>query len=183
MNEALFYYLNNLAGKSIFLDKTVIFFGTYLAYILAIATIFIFIKNRNLKFLLLVSLSVFLSRVVFAETIRFFYKVSRPFVNNPNVHQLIFHETSSSFPSGHATAFFALATAVYLFSYFDDLLEEDRKTYKKWGIVFFISSILMGIARIIAGVHWPLDILAGAIIGIFSAFFICKIFKIIYNKS
>jgi undecaprenyl-diphosphatase len=55
--------------------------------------------------------------------------------------------------------------------------------HKKWGIVFFAGAILMGLARIIAGIHWPVDILVGALIGILSAWFVCKTFKILYNKE
>ena len=41
---------------------------------------------------------------------------------------------------------------------------------KKWGIVFFVAAILMALARIVAGVHYPLDILGGAAVGILSAY-------------
>jgi undecaprenyl-diphosphatase len=69
-----------------------------------------------------------------------------------------------SFPSGHAAIFFAIATAVYLYN-------------KKLGIWFFVVAILMGMARIFVGVHWPSDILGGAVIGIISGIIVGKIFK------
>jgi len=43
---------------------------------------------------------------------------------------------------------------------------------RKWGTWFFIWALINGIARIYVGVHWPLDILGGALIGILSAIFI-----------
>jgi undecaprenyl-diphosphatase len=43
---------------------------------------------------------------------------------------------------------------------------------RKWGIVYLILVALMGVARIYVGVHWPLDILGGAAIGILSAMII-----------
>jgi undecaprenyl-diphosphatase len=49
--------------------------------------------------------------------------------------------------------------------------------HKKWSFLFFVGAVLIGIARVIAGIHWPIDILGGAIIGILSAhgvLFICK---------
>ena len=116
------------------------------------------------------AVSVFISRFIITEIIRYFYFVPRPFVNNPIVHQLIFHETSGSFPSGHAAIFFVLATVIFFF-------------HKKWSILFFVGAILMGIARVMAGIHWPIDILGGAIIGILSAWLICKISQKIYNKT
>ncbi|MBU6414904.1 phosphatase PAP2 family protein, partial [Patescibacteria group bacterium] len=37
---------------------------------------------------------------------------------------------------------------------------------KKWGIWFFAAAILMDVSRIVAGVHFPSDILGGAMLGI-----------------
>lgn len=165
MNQLIFQYLNNLAGKSVCFDTVVIFIAQYLGYWL-VAGLFVFLilgkdKRKEIKMLIFSVLSIFLSRIVITEIIRFFYYVPRPFINNV-VHQLIFNETSGSFPSGHATFFFALAMAIFFF-------------HKKWSILFFAGAILIGIARIIAGVHWPIDILVGAIIGILSAVFIYRI--------
>jgi len=84
-----------------------------------------------------------------------------------NVRQLIFHESSGSFPSGHAAFSFAVAMGVYYY-------------YPKTSILFFLASIAMGLGRVSAGVHWPSDILGGAVVGIFSAWlidFIIKKFK------
>ena len=50
-----------------------------------------------------------------------------------------------------------MATAVYLYN-------------KKWGIGFFIATILITMSRVIAGVHYPSDILDGAAIGILVAY-------------
>lgn len=167
MNQEIFNYLNSLAGKSLCFDTAVIFIGQYLAYWLVVG-LFVFLifgkdKKKEFKMLILAAFSIFLSRIVITEIIRYFYFVSRPFVNN-NVYQLIFNETSGSFPSGHATFFFALAMAVFFF-------------HKKWSILFFAGAILIGVARIIAGVHWPIDILGGTIIGILSAWIVNKISK------
>jgi len=161
MNQQIFYYLNSFAGRSVWFDDLIIFFGTHLAYILVAVFLLIVVKNKNWKMFFVSVISVFLSRAVITEIIRFFYYVPRPFINNV-VHQLIFHETSGSFPSGHATFFFALAMAIFFF-------------HKKWSILFFAGVTLIGVARIIAGVHWPIDILVGAIIGILSAVFIYRI--------
>mgnify|MGYP001558745976 FL=1 len=72
------------------------------------------------------------------------------------MHQLL-TESSWSFPSGHATFFFALATAVYFYN-------------KKWGIGFFIATIFITVSRVIAGIHYPSDIIGGAFIGILVAY-------------
>src|SRR3989338_6972595 len=104
-----------------------------------------------MQIFLVTVISAFVARFGITEIIRFFYHRPRPFLALP-VHQLL-TENAWSFPSGHATFFFAIATAIYLYN-------------KKWGTFFFIASILMTVSRVIAGIHYPSDIIGGAFIGI-----------------
>ena len=174
MNQSLFYYLNNLAGKSVCFDSIVIFCAEYLPYILIAGFLLILIFSKKtlrekIKFFIFAAISIFLSRVVITEIIRYFYFHPRPFVNNA-VHQLIFHETTGSFPSGHTAFFFALATAVTL----GHLVSKRTLSVP---IIFFAGAVLIGVARVIAGIHWPFDILSGAVIGIISSVLVAKFFK------
>ena len=105
-----------------------------------------------------------MARFGVAEIIRLFYKNPRPFLNH-NVHQLIL-VNGYSFPSGHSAFFFAMATAIYFFN-------------KKWGIGFFAASIIIGLSRVIAGVHYPSDIFGGMVIGIIVA---CLVFYFTNRK-
>lgn len=57
-----------------------------------------------------------------------------------------------SFPSGHATFLFALAWSMYSFD-------------KKAGSIIFASAVIVGVARVLAGVHYWYDILAGFLVG------------------
>jgi undecaprenyl-diphosphatase len=162
---AIFYFLNNLAGVSPLTDAIILFFAEYLAYILIVIffslLIYLFYKKFNYISLMVNS---FLSTAIsmgLLSIIHLLYHRARPFLTY-QVHHLNWWpltETGYSFPSKHVTFFFALATAVYLYN-------------KKWGIWFFIASILMGVARVAAGVHYPSDILGGMIIGIFVAYVI-----------
>ena len=101
-------------------------------------------------------ISAIVARFVFVEAIRFFYYNPRPFLVLENVNQLINHETTGSMPSGHASFYFALATGVCLYN-------------KKAGYIYLILAGLMGFARIFSGVHWPLDIIVEAVLGIGTA--------------
>lgn len=85
------------------------------------------------------------------ELIRAVYGRVRPF--EALGLKTLFTETSASFPSGHATFFFALATAVYLYN-------------RRWGWWFFAAALLISLARVAAGVHYPSDIFGGALVGI-----------------
>jgi len=168
MNHLIFSYLNNLAGKSVCFDSIVVFCAEYLPYILVLGFILLLVfskkdKISKLKFLVFSAVSVFTARIVITEIIRYFYYIPRPFVNS-NIVPLISHEATGSFPSGHAAFFFALAMSVYFH-------------HKRWSILFFAGALLIGLARVIAGIHWPLDILAGAVIGVISSVLVAKFFK------
>ena len=41
---------------------------------------------------------------------------------------------------------------------------------KKWGIFFFLATILITVSRVIAGIHYPSDIVGGALIGVAVAY-------------
>jgi membrane-associated phospholipid phosphatase len=60
----------------------------------------------------------------------------------------------SSFPSDHAAMFFSLATGIFLIS-------------RSVGVfTFFYIAIFIALPRIYLGLHYPTDILAGAILGV-----------------
>jgi len=162
----IFNLIHSLAGRWWLLNWLGIFFAQYLPYLMVIFIIFLLLLEKNWRqqiyFFALAGLSVILSRGIITEIIRFFYYRPRPFLALQFQSLLGNSDINGSFPSGHAAAYFALALAIF---YFD----------KKWGWRFLIAAAIMGIARIFVGVHWPSDILAGAIIGLVSAFVIKKI--------
>jgi len=156
-----FQQINGLAGRWIYLDWLGIFFAEYFIYILGAVALLLF--RKNLKRVVWAILAVVLAKFGIAEPIRLFWSRPRPFVAN-DVNLLIGKTSESSFPSGHASACFALSYIVYHYN-------------KKAGIFFFVASFLVSIARVFVGVHWPLDILAGGAVGIFSGWLIIKISK------
>ena len=174
LDSFIFNLFNAPAGKFWLFDWLIIFFGQYLAYILVLGAIVLFFKEKNWRrqvyFFSLTSLSMILSRGIITELIGLIYDRPRPFVVM-EVSQLINHSSDASFPSGHMAAFFALSLAVFYFN-------------KKWGWWFLGGTTLMGMTRIMAGVHWPSDIIAGAILGLLCVVLVDKLFlKKIKNVS
>ena len=142
------------------MNNVIIFLGEYLTYIL-VAGLLVFWwqnKKKHPKFIWQAIAAVILSRGIITEAVRLFWDRPRPFIEN-NMAPLIEHAASSSFPSGHAAFFFALGAILYFYN-------------KKAGVLFLLGAAILSSARVFAFLHWPSDILAGAVIGIASALLI-----------
>lgn len=66
-----------------------------------------------------------------------------------------------SFPSGHTTAAFSMVALLVL----------QRSMAMHWKLLLLVAATLVGISRMAVGVHWPFDVLAGALIGWSSVLF------------
>lgn len=165
-NQSVFLFIHQFAGRNVFLDDIGIFFAKYIPYLLAAAFLVLVAYEDGWRKKLYLfaegAIAVMLARGLVTEVIRFFYHHARPF-SFYNFTPLV-AESGWSFPSGHMAFFFALALAVWYAN-------------RKWGWWFFGLSALVGIARIYAGVHWPLDIAGGAAIGLLCAWLIHLLLK------
>jgi undecaprenyl-diphosphatase len=163
INQQLFQLIYSVAHRSFLFDQVIVFLASYAPIILGVLFFYkVFFGEFNsrlrLAFLCESFLSVLLSRGIITETIQFFYHASRPFVFLA-VEPLLVEGAYTSFPSGHAAVLFALAATVYFYD-------------RAWGMWFFVFAIVNGLARIASGVHFPLDVLSGALFGVTSAFLI-----------
>ena len=77
----------------------------------------------------------------------------RPFLVYPEPRPLVHPPSSGSFPSGHASAAFACATVIAWAS-------------PKLAVPAFVLAALVAWSRVYVGVHWPLDVLGGAVLGV-----------------
>ena len=155
MNDYIFHAINNVANKSSLLDGVMIVISKYGPYIsiLVLGSILILglykKKRRPVQYatetLIITIISMILSFIIG----KVFY-VDRPFVKN-KVNLLIDHKSNASFPSNHAMG--TMSIAVGLFS-FDNLI----------GMFLTFLSIMVGIARIYVGNHYPLDVIGGYVL-------------------
>ena len=114
-------------------------------------------KGRLVVFLIIPV--IFLSDQLSAHVLKPLIARQRPCVTLPDVHLLVDLKRSLSFPSAHAANFFAVAT---YFNYF----------YPKYRWVYFSAAFFVALSRVSIGVHYPLDIIAGGILGAACALFV-----------
>ncbi len=156
MNQSLSSLLYSWATASVIAKYLTIFFSTYVLYIVIMAVLYwAWAKRKDLWHTILLFVPAGGNRVVFTELIRLFVYSPRPFIVNHLVPLVSDprREWYTSFPSGHTIFLFSLATSVW----FEN---------KKVGAALFVLAALVGIARIAAGVHWPTDIIGGALLGV-----------------
>lgn len=158
MNENIFLFFYNLTHQSNIFDGAVIFFGNYFPYIvILLAGAYLFFYRKSWKELFIVFLSGGVA-VALDVVLKHLIKAPRPFVEFGSV-QTLFTESGYAFPSGHAMFFMAIAVAIFFVN-------------KKAGYLFGFFAVLIGLARITAGVHFPEDIFGGFVLGALTAWFI-----------
>ena len=109
--------------------------------------------------------------VVVTSALKEIVKRPRPYVTYPEIHAYE-PETSLSFPSGHTSYAFATATALSL-------------KYPKWYVIApsYLWACTVGYSRMNLGVHYPTDVLAGAVLGAGSAYVTYKINNWFWKKN
>ena len=83
----------------------------------------------------------------------------RPYIRLEELTIIIPRPSDFSFPSGHSSASFAAAASFY------------RLLPKKIGIPAIVLACLIAFSRLYVGVHYPTDVLAGALMGIAVSYF------------
>ena len=180
MNDIIFLKIFSLAHQSVFFDWLIVFFAETFGYIMVVVA-FIYLlyhtdgvfnyrkpflqwRNKFKEIFLVFFSSVF--AWVLAEILKHFIVSPRPFLYFQNLTPLFVHGGMDSFPSGHAMFFSALAMSLYFI-------------HKRIGILFIFVALVVGLARIASGIHFPIDIFTGYILGSV----IALIFNLIFRKK
>jgi len=154
INTRIFEFVNNAVGYYRPLDTFFIIVTSLITLLIvgaAVAYYFgIYLPWRK-SGMIFITCSL-LSTLIVVSAVKVLVAFPRPFKTVPNIHTLISLPASYSFPSGHAALTMAMATAVYVYN-------------KRLGTLLFAFAFIVGIARIYVGVHYPLDVGVGFLLG------------------
>jgi membrane-associated phospholipid phosphatase len=154
-------------GRDRKLDNTFVFISNSVTPISVLAPVSVFFEGYSSHDSILKNKGVLIGATLCfsaAATVALKYGVNRkrPFVTYPDI-QKVADAGSLSFPSGHTSDAFATATSLSL-------------AFPKWYVITpsFLWACSVGYSRMDLGVHYPSDVMAGAIVGAGSAFLCYK---------
>ncbi|MBD3108517.1 undecaprenyl-diphosphatase [Bacillus sp. AGMB 02131] len=157
-NAQIFKAINNLGKEYTFLNPFFIFIADYTLYILIAALLlYWFTRSKKNRMMVISSLLSVVIAEVGGKIIGLLHFNYQPFVSLSGVNQLIEKDIGNSFPSDHTIIFFTVCFTFFFF----------KKKYKHLWIVL---ALLVGLSRIWVGVHYPADVLMGAVTGIGAAY-------------
>ena len=156
-DSLIFIKIHRLSGKR-FLNKLayrISRLGDGYLYAIASVLILIFDSDTAQK-MIPVAVVAFAIELIIYKIVKQIVKRIRPFEIIEGANSLIKPPDKFSFPSGHTAAAFLMAV---ILSYF----------YPMFKIPLILFASLIGFSRIYNGVHYPVDVFAGILLGTFSA--------------
>ncbi|MCY9667401.1 undecaprenyl-diphosphatase [Paenibacillus alginolyticus] len=152
----VFKAINDTAGSLPFIDGIMRFLSQDAEYLFYLGIILYWFtrKRENRKMVMESLVSACLAFGIGMIVSHLVYR-DRPFVTH-HVHKLIDHAANASFPSDHSIGAFVIATAIWLFR-------------KKAGFIWLLLAAFISLSRIWNGVHYPFDVITGALLGVLSA--------------
>ncbi|OEY67302.1 undecaprenyl-diphosphatase [Marinobacter sp. X15-166B] len=161
-NVSVFLAINQFAGTHGLADAIAIVLAEAMpyAFILVLMAVWFGAAAEKRKVSMNAGFSVLLALLV-SYFIGMVYFHPRPFMENLGT-PLLQHAPDTSLPSDHATFLFAIAFT-FLFS----------PRTRGLGVVLGAFACLGGVARVYAGVHFPMDVLSAALVGVFAASSVC----------
>lgn len=171
MQYSILLFFQKLSNPVLnFLSEALTMFGESFAVILILLYIYWGV-NKNRGFALFITL---LSSLTLVNIIKPIFSIERPFVKYPDITgQRVQTATGFSFPSGHTTtaATFYPSLAV-------------STNHKKHSLLAaLILTVLIGLTRLYLGVHYPIDVLTGLVLGLSCTFFLYPLFYKLYENK
>lgn len=157
MDFEILYFINQFHFE--FLDKLMILIthmGTKGIFWISVGVLLLLFKKTRICGLT-VLVALLLSLLIGNIALKNIVARPRPCWIDTTINMLISVPKDYSFPSGHTFASFAAATSIFLY-------------YKKAGAAALVLAFLIGFSRLYLFVHFPTDVLCGAIFGVAAAY-------------
>jgi undecaprenyl-diphosphatase len=171
LNRFLFHLVNEV-GTSPALDPCMIFLGSindYGVIWLVLLGVLAALSGKTGRCAALAGLAALMAGLACSELLKSIVMQPRPFVSLPDVRLLISPPSSYSFPSVNATYAFAASSGASLTA---------RRLLGRlpvWGWGLLVLAIAISYSRVYVGVHYPGDVLGGALLGISIGWFVATI--------
>ncbi len=117
-------------------------------------------KYRRAGFL--TAFALLLATLLGEGMLKHIFQRTRPFLEYGNLPTMLSHQTGYSFPSGHTASAFACTGIL--------MSKLERLKY-----IFLLLAFSISFSRLYFFVHYPSDVIAGAFLGLFSAWFVLKL--------
>jgi undecaprenyl-diphosphatase len=145
----------NKAGISAPIDALMVGFTIIgISYVIVLVAIPLWLKDKREASIDVIVLVVIVTLVT--EVMKLVVDRPRPSAELSDVHTIL-SASGPSFPSAHAARAFAVALLVWL------------NTNRRWGAVAVAVASLIALSRVYLGVHWPSDVVVGALLGLMLA--------------
>ena len=154
----VFEYVRQFVGVSDLGDQLIVFFAEFAIILFFVLLIALFIyhyskKNRDNTRVLAMSMISFPMSWGISRMFKMLFNTSRPF-ESLDIEPLIgVAALAGAFPSGHTAM---IATASFILWRFN----------RFYAIAGLVVAIVVGMSRVVAGVHWPIDIAGGIVLGV-----------------
>jgi undecaprenyl-diphosphatase len=157
MDFTLYRSLNDVAAQHDGLEDPLRFFALNAQYIfVALLAVLFFVRGKwrsvNGRHGVVAAGFSALLALGIAQLIADLWARPRPYLAHPDAHLFIAPSHDPSFPSDHATAAFAIAIALLL-------------RHRKAGWLALGLAVVLSLARVAVGIHYPGDVAAGALTG------------------
>ncbi len=153
MNLSILTFFHSLGGTYPSVGYLAEFISGPFSYVVFPALILGFFSTRakgSMNTFSLIFLSLF-SAWASARALKEIFRVLRPFHTHSTIVPLV-NQSGYSFPSEHASIYGALTVILFHFDY-------------RLGFGGLTVGLLVMISRLVLGVHYPLDVIAGAFLG------------------